>query len=216
MVYSILVLQKSVEVTPVNLMSVVYSEIKLKFPHIVVGCGTSRFFTQLNRQPPVAMDFDFLAFSLNPQIHAFDTRSILENLSGQPDIMNSAKQISGGKPIHISPVTFNSEYTGLLEDERNNSWLQTYWFLVTLGQLGEGGVVGFFDLDATESFFNTPVPEKSPFYSTLKAIKDFNPSYLVKRFSGDGRTVFPDGLLLENKNGKRLFFKGPEEYINFD
>jgi hypothetical protein len=45
-----------------------------------------------------------MAFSLNPQVHAFDDLSLTENLEGQPETIQSARQfcVTG---LYVSPVT---------------------------------------------------------------------------------------------------------------
>jgi len=51
---------------------------------------------------------------LNPQLHASDTRTIIENLKAKKDVLATAKIISDGKEIYISPVTLHkkNETTG--------------------------------------------------------------------------------------------------------
>ena len=48
----------------------------------VVG-GTNAYFAELNRQRP-GIRFP-VAFSINPQVHAFDDLSLIENLEAQPE-----------------------------------------------------------------------------------------------------------------------------------
>jgi D-apionolactonase len=67
----------------------------------VVG-GTDANFAELNRHRPAA-HFP-AAFSINPQVHAFDDLSLIENLEAQPETVQSVRQfcVAG---IHITPVT---------------------------------------------------------------------------------------------------------------
>ncbi len=67
----------------------------------IVG-GTNANFTELNRHRPTTR-FP-TAFSLNPQVHAFDDLSLIENLEGQPEVIQSARQFCG-TGLYVSPVT---------------------------------------------------------------------------------------------------------------
>ncbi|MGQ9502648.1 MAG: hypothetical protein ACUVSB_11380 [Anaerolineae bacterium] len=67
--------------------------------------GTNHFFAELNRgRPPVAL-LDGVTYSINPQVHAFDNASLVENLAAQASTVESARQFSAGLPIIVSPVT---------------------------------------------------------------------------------------------------------------
>jgi len=68
------------------------------------AAGTLQFFTELNchRPPPGATAFP--CFSLNPQVHAFDNATMVENLAGQAMNVESAREFST-KPVVISPIT---------------------------------------------------------------------------------------------------------------
>jgi len=71
-------------------------------PGVTVVGGTNSYFTELNRQRPTAR-FP-AAFSLNPQVHAFDDLSLIENLEGQPETIHSARQFCASG-LYISPIT---------------------------------------------------------------------------------------------------------------
>jgi hypothetical protein len=71
-------------------------------PQTAVVGGTNSNFTELNRHRPTTR-FP-TAFSLNPQVHAFDDLSLIENLEGQPEVIQSARQFCG-TGLYVSPVT---------------------------------------------------------------------------------------------------------------
>lgn len=75
-----------------------------------VGCGTNAYFAELNRGRPDPAGIDFLCFSVNPQVHAFDNGSLVENLFGQQGAVESAHQFAGGKPLVVTPVTFKPRF----------------------------------------------------------------------------------------------------------
>jgi hypothetical protein len=71
-------------------------------PRTPIAGGTNANFAELNRHRPTTR-FP-MAFSLNPQVHAFDDLSLTENLEGQPETIQSARQfcVTG---LYVSPVT---------------------------------------------------------------------------------------------------------------
>ena len=44
-----------------------------RYSGVALGGGTDLYFAELNREPPDPSMFDVLNFSMNPQVHAFDT-----------------------------------------------------------------------------------------------------------------------------------------------
>ncbi len=81
-----------------------------------IGSGTDAFFAELNRGRPPVADLDFLTFSINPQVHAFDEASLVETIPAQAAAVESARAFAGGRGVAVSPVTlrmrFNPNATG--------------------------------------------------------------------------------------------------------
>jgi D-apionolactonase len=127
-------------------------------PDVPIGSGTNVYFTELNRGRPDLTQGDgpdFLCYSINPQVHAFDNASLVENLAAQAMTVDSARAFSGGRPIVISPVTlrprFNAVATGpeaqtaedalpFAVDERQMSLFGAAWTLGSIKYLAESGV----------------------------------------------------------------------------
>ena len=101
---SVLLLYKKDAVTPAALMEKGYRLMKPAFPSIQVGYGTDAYFAALNRNRPGNLPHDFVSFSLMPQAHASDVRTIIENLESLPDIMQTIQSFAN-KAIHVSPVS---------------------------------------------------------------------------------------------------------------
>ena len=72
--------------------------------------GTSTFFSELNRTPPERNAFDGVAFSISPEVHAVDERSVRETLEIQPQVMAQARELVGDVPIHVSPVVLSADH----------------------------------------------------------------------------------------------------------
>jgi hypothetical protein len=76
-----------------------------------VGAGTNQYFTELNRERPDMSALDFAAYSVNPQVHAFDNMSVMENLSPQADTVRTARTFVGSdKALAVSPVTLKPRF----------------------------------------------------------------------------------------------------------
>ncbi|MEO5979881.1 MAG: hypothetical protein ABIS36_13355 [Chryseolinea sp.] len=74
------------------------------FPDTKIGSGTDGFFTELNRERTPAGKLDFVSFSVNPQSHASDIRTMTENLVTHSDVVNSCRHFSH-KAIRVAPIT---------------------------------------------------------------------------------------------------------------
>jgi len=71
-----------------------------------IYASAAQYFTELNRNRPDMSRFDGVAFAMNPQVHAFDDRSIVESLETYSLLVQQAYTISEGKPVAVGPVTF--------------------------------------------------------------------------------------------------------------
>lgn len=70
----------------------------------LMAAGTLGFFTEFNRNRPPADATAFPCFSLNPQVHATDMVTMVENLAGHAMDVETAGEISP-KPVVLSPIT---------------------------------------------------------------------------------------------------------------
>ena len=124
-------------------------------PDAVFGGGTNANFCELNRFRPAGSPADGIVYSINPQIHAFDELSLVENIAGQAETVKTALAYGGGRPVVVSPVTlkqrFNSVATGDQPapppgelppqvDPRQMSLFGAGWTVGSLKQLIESGV----------------------------------------------------------------------------
>ena len=149
----------------------------------VLGSGTNQYFTELNRARPALGHLDAVAYSLNPQVHAFDNQSLVENLSPQGDQVRSARKFCGTKPIAVTPVTlrprFNPQQRGPEPppapgrlpsriDHRQPSLFAAAWTLGSLKYLSESGVasVTYFE---THGWAGLLMPGASPLPELFRA-----------------------------------------------
>ena len=120
-----------------DLKGTVIPALKNEFPETKVGTGTNANFAELNRNRPDPDLPDLFTYSINPQVHAFDPLSMVENLAGQKDTVLAASLFPGNKPISISPVTLKSHSHA---DARQPSLFCAGWTLGSFKYLAESGV----------------------------------------------------------------------------
>jgi hypothetical protein len=119
-----------------------------------LATGTDDGFVQINRNRPEGSGFDAVCYSINPQVHAIDNMTMVENLEAQADTVRSARAFAAGKPVWISPVTLKMRYNpnargpaaevpeGMLPpsvDARQMSLFGAGWTLGSLGYLAGSG-----------------------------------------------------------------------------
>jgi hypothetical protein len=203
-------------------LSVVHST----FPDCAVGGGTDAFFTELNRERTPVDELDFLTFSINPQVHAVDIRTMTENLGALGDVVNSCKTFSGGKGVHVSPVTLRTRTSGRASpgswapgaplptdvDARQLSLFAAAWTLGCFKHLADSGVaaVTFFETCGWRGLLPHPqqpwpnayrVGDKGvyPVYLALRSLMNFRDRRVARLISSNPLVM--DGLaLVSNRN----------------
>ena len=117
---------------------------------VPIGSGTDANFAQINRNRPNPDHLDFIGYSIQPQEHASDPLSVIENLQGQADTVKTAQSFSGGKDIHISALSIFRRFNANIDYIASNDDLQEYpfmgtdfetgWFAGSLHHLIDAGV----------------------------------------------------------------------------
>ncbi len=183
-----------------------YEVLKAGLPEVMVGYGTDRFFAEVNRNRPEDLSYDFVSYSLNPQVHAVDTRSIIENLAAQQDTIATARSFTGNKPVHVSPVTLKIRGNAepVLEiDNRLHTSFGAWWTLQTIKNLGEASSITLYETKGAKGIIpaNCSMDLLPPLYNVLVAIKTFKPVYIINK-NAEGKNTF----VAENKDGNQLVF----------
>ncbi len=188
-----------------------------------IGAGTNVYFTELNRSRPPVQALDLVAYSFNPQVHAFDNNSLVETLAAQAATVHSARQFCGDLPLLISPVTlqprFNPNATGPEPiptpgelppqvDPRQMALFGAGWTLGSVKYLAESGVASVTYYETTgwrgvmETATGSPVPEKFhsipgavfPLYHVLADVGEFRSGEVLPTTSSASLRV--EGLAL--------------------
>jgi hypothetical protein len=148
------------------------------------GGGTDAFFTALNRNRPAQPEaFDVLAFSANPQVHAFDNDTLFEIAPVLPAILATARGFADGAALAVSPLTlkmrWNPDATGApapvpadqlppTVDVRQMSMLAAAWTVACVAGAARGGAASLTLFETTgwlgvmERAGGSPLPDKFP------------------------------------------------------
>jgi hypothetical protein len=124
--------------------------------------GTNVYFNELNRHRIPPGRADGLAWSVNPQIHAFDDMSLMENLQAQPDTVATARSFAPGTRLFVTPVTLRPRFNAVATtdeeftsgglpwqvDPRQPSLFAAAWTLGSVAALAGAGVDGLTYYDA--------------------------------------------------------------------
>ncbi|MCS7221073.1 MAG: hypothetical protein RML36_02800 [Anaerolineae bacterium] len=198
---------------------------------VPIGAGTNAYFAELNRSRPPIQSLDAVCYSINPQVHAFDNASLVENLEAQAATVESARQFCGDRPICITPVTlrprFNPDATGpepplptgelpRQVDVRQMSLFGAGWTLGSIKYLAESGVASITYYETTgwrgvmETEDGSPLPDKFrslpgmvfPLYHVFADVGEFRGGEVISSRSSHPLCV--DGLALRKGNKTRV------------
>jgi hypothetical protein len=190
--------------------------------------GTNQFFAELNRDHPEVEAMDGVVYSINPQVHAADDESLVENLDAQAATIRTARSFSGDLPIVVSPITLAArsgpypagppEPGGLPPqvDVRQASLFGAGWTAVSVKYLAQSraasityyetsGWRGLLEVDA-----GSPMPERFPsspasvfpLYHVFRDLADIKAGKLVEATASEPLLV--DGLALRVNGALRV------------
>lgn len=184
---------------------------------VPIGAGTNADLYQLNLSRPPA-DADFICWSMNPQVHAFDNASIAETPEAAAHQVASVRRYFPGKPLVISPETLRPRFnpnatgpepvlpTGELPpqvDPRQLSLFGATWTLAMIKALAEAGAdsVTFYETigwrGVMETAAGSPLPETFPsipsavfpLYHVLADVGEFAGGEVITSHSSDSLRV---------------------------
>jgi len=121
-----------------------------------IAAGTDLYFTELNRNPDCANLVEQINFSINPQVHSFDDRTLIQNTATQKTMGTNAALIAPGKRISIGPISLRPRYnpnamqpdkdlsnTPLPSsvDARQLTWFTEAWTAMSLRSIAESNAI---------------------------------------------------------------------------
>ena len=98
------------ETTVPELVELARRHLQQAAPQAAFAGGTDMYFCELNRTRPQVEAMDGISYTIIPQAHAFDERSLAETLEAQAETVKSAQAFSGGRPVIVSPITLKRRY----------------------------------------------------------------------------------------------------------
>jgi D-apionolactonase len=172
-----------------------------------IGAGTNIYFTELNRQRPPVEILDAVCYSINPQVHAFDDASIVENLEGQAHTVRSARKFVGKKWLAVSPVTLRPRFNpnggsdpAQRIDPRQKSAVGAAWTLGSCKYLAETGAdsVTYYELVGSAGLLDGA--DVFPLFQVFRSLADFADGEVIPIVSSDPLAV---EAMLVRKSGKQ-------------
>ena len=158
---SFYIFSASEKTTPIGFIQV--AEELLGDKSKIIG-GTDLYFTELNRNQGSVDFVDQVNFSINPQVHSFDDRTLIQNTATQKVISTNAHRIAKGKKVSIGPITLRPRYnpnatqpnkdlsnTALPSsvDARQRTWLAEGWTAMSIRSIAESESI------STVTYFET-------------------------------------------------------------
>ena len=191
--------------------------------HIPLVAGTLANFRELNPSPLPWALLDGVCFSAQPQEHATDDASLIENLEGLASTVETARVMALGRPVEVGPITLkkrvNPYATGpspepgpgelpARVDPRQMSLFGAAWTLGAIKHLAEqrAARATFFEttgwLGVMETEAGSPLPEKFPsrpgevfpMYHVFADVNEFRGGEVLP--SRSNHPLAADGLVL--------------------
>jgi hypothetical protein len=158
------------------------------WPGAKIGVGSAADYCQLNRGRTSVSGADFVAYSINPQIHAFDDSSIMDTLSAQATTVRSAKALYPQAGVHVAPVSLLPRFNGNVPpsplgfgpapgDPRQSELFTAAWAAGSYKYLAEAGAesITYFEAVGPAGLKPTETPDGSgvwPAYHPIRFIQN--------------------------------------------
>jgi hypothetical protein len=151
----------------------------------LIGAGTDGFFAELNRNRPTLEGLDLLCYSVNPQVHATDTLSLVESLEAQRETVTSARHFARGRGVAVGPVTLKMRNNPAARhpcqtpvgeaDPRQTGLFGAAWTLGSLGNLAAGGAhsVTYFETRGWKGIGPRDLRRVFPLYHVLADVGEW-------------------------------------------
>lgn len=148
-----------------------------------VVSGTPQFFSDINRDRPDYSRIDGLAFALNPQVHACDSASMMQNVQAIPHVVDYARRLYPEADVSLTPMDLigaNGPYPGgpsspgsgaPNQDPRLVTAFGAAWTLAALSAMVRCGTTSstLFELVGSRGVLSDS-PSVTPVYRLLKGL----------------------------------------------
>ena len=241
-VRNFLIFSKAHKVTPAEFVATAREFLG---PEKIISAGTDLYFTEINRGSAVVPGIDQINFSLNPQVHSFDDRTLIQNLATQEVIALNAARIAGSKRISVGPITLRPRFnpnatqpdkdvsnTALPAsvDSRQRTWFNEAWTAISIKYLAQANSINsatYFESvgwrgireskSGSKDLINFPSEpsEAFPVWKLFVALKGFSKC----RKSASSAPEVVDSLILRNSETTRLIlanFSSETQQVHFE
>ena len=190
--------------------------IRAACPDAKIGAGTDFNFTEINRNRMEVSSLDFVSFSVNPQVHAFDDRTLIENIGSlQAQILSAKNKFGENMAIHVSPLTLRMrvnpnatdpskrKYSNEIKaDPRQKTFLGAAYALGSLKALTLGGceAVTLFQSAGNQGL----LPEEGEAYPVYHALKMWLESCGELLETLSSHPLILEAIVLEKNGIKKL------------
>ena len=150
-------------------------------PGALFGGGSDVNFAELNRRRPTPGVLDKLVYAFQPQAHAFDDATMIENLASLGRVADTLRSFSGGVPLGISPATLRPRVDAspralrgpgrapFTDDPRQKTPFAAAW---TLGLVASAAEAGLASLTLFELAGPRGVQDEGGGFPVLDALAD--------------------------------------------
>ena len=242
LVRNFLIFSKAHKVTPAEFVATAREFLG---PEKIISAGTDLYFTEINRGSAVVPGVDQVNFSLNPQVHSFDDRTLIQNLATQEVIALNAARIAGSKGVSVGPITLRPRFnpnatqpdkdvsnTALPAsvDSRQRTWFNEAWTAISIKYLAQSNSINsatYFESvgwrgireskSGSKDLINFPSEpsEAFPVWKLFVALKGFSKC----RKSASSAPEVVDSLILRNSETTRLIlanFSSKTQQVHFE
>ena len=241
-VRNFLIFSKAHKVTPAEFVATAREFLG---PEKIISAGTDLYFTEITRGSAVVPGVDQVNFSLNPQVHSFDDRTLIQNLATQEVIALNAARIAGSKGVSVGPITLRPRFnpnatqpdkdvsnTALPAsvDSRQRTWFNEAWTAISIKYLAQANSINsatYFESvgwrgireskSGSKDLINFPSEpsEAFPVWKLFVALKGFSKC----RKSASSAPEVVDSLILRNSETTRLIlanFSSETQQVHFE
>jgi hypothetical protein len=241
-VRNLLIFSKTHKVTPAEFIATARECLG---PEKIISAGTDLYFTEINRGSAFVPGVNQINFSLNPQVHSFDDRTLIQNLATQEVIAVNAARIAGSKGISVGPITlrprfnpnatqpnrdFSNTALPASVDIRQRTWFNEAWTAISIKYLAQSNSINsatYFESvgwrgireskSGSKDSINFPSEpgEAFPVWKLFVALKGFSKC----RKSASSAPEVVDSLILRNSETTRLIlanFSSETQQVYFE
>lgn len=189
--------------TPTDLVATVAAHLGDAADGVPVAGGTNQFFTELNRNHPDPSGMDGLVYSINPQVHAADDWSLMENLRAQADTVAMAAKLAPGLPLFIGPVTLVGRYgpfpagpalpggPAANADPRQQGLFCAAWTVGSISELARAGVasISYFETSGPRGLVPGGGATAFPVYHVFADLAEMRPATILPATVSDPESI---------------------------